>query len=93
MTRESALEARCRLHTESSGGRLIKLTLPTGVPDRLLLTGNGKTGFVEFKSPAGRLRPRQVLWQIWLLEHDHRYLLCKDFDSFKIFLDKVESDV
>lgn len=60
--RESKLENMMRLAVEDRGGLFWKLESPgtAGVPDRLLMPGDGRTLYVELKAPGRKLRPLQV---------------------------------
>lgn len=62
-TRESDLEARLVKGVAALGGRAYKFVSPgnTGVPDRLVVLPGGRVFFVELKTDAGSLSPRQKL--------------------------------
>lgn len=55
------VEEKLRLGVKALGGKAYKLISPGngGMPDRLVCLPNGKTVFVELKSPAGRLSEQQ----------------------------------
>lgn len=59
--RERWIEQQLVKTTKEMGGLAIKMASPgfDGVPDRLILLPNGKTGFVEVKAPGNKLRPLQ----------------------------------
>lgn len=57
MTRERAVERACKRLAEDRGCLFLKFVSPgfAGVPDRILIRGDGSLAFVELKSPTGRL--------------------------------------
>ncbi len=59
--RESELEARLLAGVKEGGGLCYKFVSPgnDGVPDRIVVTPNGKVWFVELKTRTGRLSPMQ----------------------------------
>lgn len=59
--REKWIEQQLVKATKGMGGLAIKMSSPgfDGMPDRLILLPNGKTGFVEVKAPGKKLRPLQ----------------------------------
>lgn len=58
---EKGIEAGLRRKVEKHGGLCLKFTSPghDGVPDRLIITGDGRVIFVELKQATGRLSPIQ----------------------------------
>ena len=53
---------------------VFKLTSPTGAPDRMLITPDGKTLFFEFKFGRGRLREAQIAFRQKLFKNNfYRY--------------------
>ena len=57
---ESAIESACVKHATKRGCLSVKLQGgAVGTPDRLFLLPGGRTMIVEFKTLAGRVRPRQ----------------------------------
>ena len=54
---ERSVEAGLRRKVEKRGGLCLKFTSPgcSGVPDRILITGDGRVVFVELKQTKGRL--------------------------------------
>lgn len=60
--REKNIEQKLVKAVKSAGGIAPKLTCPgfDGMPDRLVLMPEGRTGFVEVKAPGKELRPLQV---------------------------------
>ena len=59
--RESTIEAWLVRGVEGRGGLCYKFVSPgnKGVPDRIVITPDGRTEYVELKSPTGRLSPMQ----------------------------------
>lgn len=60
--REKNIEQKLVKAVKSAGGIAPKLTCPgfDGMPDRLVLMPEGRTGFVEVKAPGKEPRPLQV---------------------------------
>ena len=54
--RESTIEARLVRGVEGRGGLCYKFVSPgnKGVPDRIVITPDGRTEYVELKSPTSR---------------------------------------
>jgi hypothetical protein len=63
--------------------RIIKLNPAqhTGLPDRLILTTNGQSVYVELKSEGASLRPMQEDWGKWLIRNNHYYLVLDVLDD------------
>ena len=59
--RESTIEARLVRRVRERGGLCYKFVSPgnKGVPDRIVITPDGQTHYVELKSSTGRLSPMQ----------------------------------
>ena len=45
-----------------------------GLPDRAVLTDNGRTVYIETKSKGKPLRPLQKWWRNWLNDNKHWYI-------------------
>jgi hypothetical protein len=62
--KELQLERRLVSEVERIGGKAPKWVSPgnRGVPDRLVLLPNGRTIYVEMKSPGKPLEPLQERW-------------------------------
>ena len=60
--REKEIEHNLVMETRKAGGMAVKLVSPSfsGMPDRLVLLGDGKMGFVEVKPPGQKPRPLQL---------------------------------
>lgn len=59
--REKRIESALVKAVKKKHGLALKLVSPgfDGVPDRLILLGNGRIGFVELKAPGQKMRPLQ----------------------------------
>lgn len=59
--REKAVEEALTKAVKKRGGLALKLVCPgtAGMPDRLVLLGDGKVGFVELKTPGQKPRALQ----------------------------------
>ena len=89
--KESAIEARLVRMVRERGGLCYKFVSPgnPGVPDRIIITPDGKTIYVELKTEVGRLSAMQK-WQRRELEKrniDVRVL--KGLDQVKEFVREV----
>lgn len=62
MMRESVIEKYLAQEVKKIGGIAVKLQLPVGIPDRMLLIGS-QTVFVELKTARGKLSLLQLYWQ------------------------------
>lgn len=63
--KESAIESRLVREVRKRGGLCYKFTSPgnPGVPDRIVITPDGRTYYLELKTPVGRLAKIQK-WQL-----------------------------
>ena len=77
--REKEIEHHLVMETRRAGGMALKFVSPSfsGMPDRLVLLGDGKMGFVEVKAPGQKPRPlplrrhamlRRLGYQIFVLD-------------------------
>lgn len=78
MNSESQIERAVCDHAQSVGMLALKFTSPgrRGVPDRLIITDNGRFFFIEFKTPTGKLSPLQM--------NEHRILRQRGVDVFTV---------
>jgi hypothetical protein len=88
---ESQIEAKMVRMVRDRGGLAYKFTSPNnpGVPDRLIITPDGRTIFVELKTLVGRLAAIQK-WQIAEMQKrgaDVRVL--NGWDAVRDFLSEV----
>lgn len=60
--REKEIEHHLVMETRRAGGMALKFVSPSfsGMPDRLVLLGDGKMGFVEVKALGQKPRPLQL---------------------------------
>ena len=60
--REKEIEHHLVMETRRAGGMALKFVSPSfsGMPDRVVLLGDGKMGFVEVKAPGQKPRPLQL---------------------------------
>lgn len=79
---EKTIEKHLTTTLRKQGCHAIKLNDPrqSGLPDRLILTPNGKTYFVELKAPGKKPRPLQ---QLWLDKLTHAGFTCYVVDTKK----------
>mgnify|MGYP002639326074 CR=1 FL=1 len=70
--KESQIESAVCKHAQNKGLLAYKLTSPgrSGVPDRLMITPDGKVFMIEFKTPTGRLSALQINELRRLSEHN-----------------------
>ena len=57
--------------------------LYVGIPDRLILTANGKCKFVELKQPGKKLRPEQEYWKEKLVGMGFEYEMIDSYEKVK----------
>lgn len=92
--RESQIEARLVQGVKAKGGMCMKFTSPglPGVPDRIVLTPDGRVYFVELKTEIGRLAKIQK----WLIgemrQRGADVRVVKGLDAVKDFLKEVFPD-
>jgi len=90
---ESKIERRLVQGVKACGGMCMKFTSPgtPGVPDRIVLTPDGRVYFVELKTIIGRLASiqRWVIGEMQKRGADVRVL--RGPDEVKIFLEEVFS--
>ncbi|WP_294856424.1 VRR-NUC domain-containing protein [uncultured Oscillibacter sp.] len=89
--KESAIEAKLVRMVRDRGGLCYKFVSPgnPGVPDRIVITPDGKTIYAELKTEAGRLAAIQK-WQISEMQKrgmDVRVL--KGLPDVKAFVEEV----
>lgn len=92
--RESQIEARLMQGVKSRGGMCMKFISPglPGVPDRIVLTPNGRIYFVELKTEIGRLANIQK-WVIGELQkRGAEVRVVKGPEAVKDFLKEVFPD-
>lgn len=88
---EKEIERRMVLEVKKRGGLCYKFTSPNnpGVPDRIVITPDGRVIFVELKTEIGRLAKIQR-WQVSEMQKrgvDVRVV--KGWDAVKAFIEEV----
>ena len=92
--RESYIERQLVRGIHSKGGLCYKFVSPgtPGVPDRLVVTAEGRIIFVELKTETGRLSPMQE-WQIGQLrKRGQDCQVLYGMEAVKAFLREVFPD-
>tara|TARA_R100000541_G_scaffold20106_1_gene29958 strand:- start:174 stop:440 length:267 start_codon:yes stop_codon:yes gene_type:complete len=82
---ESKIEKACSKWAESAGWQVFKFVSPgqRGVPDKVFLK-SGKTVFVEFKQPGGKLSTLQKVQIEKLKANDFKVFIIDSLEGFKI---------
>lgn len=91
---EKEIERRMTLMIKQRGGLCYKFVSPSnpGIPDRIVITPDGRVIFVELKTETGRLAKIQK-WQVSEMQKrgvDVRVV--KGWDAVKNFIEEVMSD-
>lgn len=89
--RERTIETRFVNEVKKHGGLALKWVSPgqSGVPDRIVLTPDGRTIFVELKAPGKQLRPLQVKWMQRLLGMNHKHYTIDSYEGIAQFIKDV----
>lgn len=92
---EKAIEAYLREQVERRDGECIKLTsqFQRGLPDRLILTSDGRHCFVELKGPEGRLSPLQVWTIARLRRNGHPVFVIRKREQVNVLMDLIDMKV
>lgn len=88
---ESQIERRLVQGVKERGGMCLKFTSPgtPGVPDRIVLTPDGRVIFIELKTEIGRLANIQR-WVIGEMQkHGADVRVIKGAAAVKVFLEEV----
>ena len=82
---EREIEAQCVKWAKANGWLSYKFVSPSnrGVPDRMFLR-NGKTVFVEFKRPGGKVSTLQQRQIDKLNAYDFKVFVVTSWEGFKI---------
>lgn len=89
--KESAIEARLVRMVRERGGLCYKFVSPNqpGVPDRIIITPQGRVIFVELKTEIGRLAKIQK-WQISEMQKRNADVrVIKGLDQVKALVEEV----
>ena len=91
---ESQIERRLVQGVKAKGGMCLKFTSPgaPGVPDRIVLTPDGRVYFVEVKTIIGRLAGIQR-WMVGEMQkRGAQVRVLHGVDAVKEFLEEVDPD-
>ena len=83
---EKSVEQYLRKEVEKHGGRCIKQDSETGIPDRLVLTADGRHCFVEVKRPGGTLSAIQKEYHKRLQNKGHLVFVLWNFEDVDGFI-------
>jgi len=91
--REKVIEQKLRIEVKAKGGLALKFTSPgmAGVPDRIVLTSDGRVYFVELKAPGKHLSPRQVKISCLLEKLGHKVWVIDCLEKVEEFVDEIYS--
>lgn len=89
--KESEIEARLVRAVKAKGGLCYKFVSPgnPGVPDRIVITPNGRTIFVELKTKIGRLSAWQKRQRSELEKRGADIRVLKGLEQVKEFVREV----
>lgn len=89
--KESAIEARLVRLVRSRGGLCFKFVSPgnPGVPDRIVITPEGRTVYVELKTEAGRLAAIQKWQHAEMRKRGAEVRTLKGLDQVLAFVEEV----
>jgi hypothetical protein len=87
--RERQIEIKLRDAVKVRGGLALKFTSPgtAGVPDRIVLTPDGRVFFVELKAPGKSLSPKQVKMAAVLERLGHKVWVIDSVEKVKGFVE------
>lgn len=89
--REREVEHQLVMETEKAGGKAVKFISPSfaGMPDRLVLLGDGKMGFVEVKAPGQKPRPLQLKRHAMLRRLGYRVFVLDAIEEIPAILEDI----
>lgn len=89
--REREIEHHLVMETEKAGGKAVKFISPSfaGMPDRLVLLGDGKMGFVEVKAPGQKPRPLQLKRHAMLRRLGYRVFVLDAIEEIPAILEDI----
>nr|DAM80935.1 MAG TPA: Nuclease [Caudoviricetes sp.] len=89
--REKEIEHHLVMETRKAGGMAVKLVSPSfsGMPDRLVLLGDGKMGFVEVKAPGQKPRPLQLKRHAMLRRLGCQVFVLDDMEDIPVILKAI----
>ena len=88
---EKDIERRMVQEVKKRGGLCYKFVSPgnPGVPDRLIITPEGRVVFVELKTETGRLSKIQGWQKSEMLKRKADVRVLKGWDAVKAFIEEV----
>jgi len=91
--REKVIEQKLRNAVKAKGGLALKFTSPgmAGVPDRIVLSPDGRVFFVELKARGKHLSPRQVKIASVLERLGHKVWVIDCSEKVEEFVDEIYS--
>ena len=89
--REKQIEIKLRDAVKACGGLALKFVSPgtAGVPDRIVLTTDGRVFFVELKAPGKHLSPKQLKMVAVLKRLGHQVQVIDSTQQVKEFMDEL----
>lgn len=92
---ESTIEKYLVEEIKKLGGMCLKFTSPStsGVPDRIIITENGKVIFVELKTEKGRLSKIQKYVTGEMMKRGANVRIVKGLAEVKQLLTEIEREV
>lgn len=89
--REREIEHQLVMETKKAGGKAVKFISPSfaGMPDRLVLLGDGKMGFVEVKAPGQKPRPLQLKRHAMLRRLGYRVFVLDAIEEIPAILEDI----
>lgn len=89
--REREIEHQLVMETEKAGGKAVKFISPSfaGMPDRLVLLGDGKMSFVEVKAPGQKPRPLQLKRHAMLRRLGYRVFVLDAIEEIPAILENI----
>ena len=89
--REKEIQHHLVMETRKAGGMAVKLVSPSfsGMPDRLVLLGDGKMGFVEVKAPGQKPRPLQLKRHAMLRRLGCQVFVLDDMEDIPVILKTI----
>ncbi len=93
-TREKEIEQRLVKSVKARGGMCPKFVSPglDGMPDRLVLLADGKSGFVEVKAKGKHPRPLQMMRHRQLRQLGFKVYVLDDANKIEKIIDEIGGD-
>jgi len=92
---EKSLENWAGREFKKLGWRVVKLAnlAGPGFPDHSVFMGDGRVGFVEYKTPKGRFGPLQEYWLDKLGKLGHPVAVCRSHEDVREFIKSAQLGV